>query len=290
MGSSADTSAGERLNPYAARMRIFLGTFVALTILTIALFFELAHWNSRSLITAFDVGQGDAIMVSHGGYQVLVDGGPDGTVLSALGNSMPFFDRTIDLLVLSHPHMDHLQSFPELLRRYRVAAVLMTGADYPNSRYEEFLTLLAESNTHIIVADPDETITVGPITVDVLWPPPTSFGMPMNDVNNDSVAMRITTQNGKSILCTGDMEKEEEQAMLQAGINLSADILKVAHHGSRTSSSTGFLLAVRPSLAIVSVGKNNSYGLPDEDVLARYATLGIQLRMTMEEGDIKIPL
>lgn len=251
---------------------------------------ETAAWTAPPTLRMFDVGQGDGILLSAGGTQILIDGGPDGSILSHLGSAMPFFDRTIDLLVLSHPHLDHLQSFPELLRRYRVRAVLMTGVDYANPRYEEFLTLLADERSRLFVADPEEDLTVGPFDIDVLWPPPHSFGVPMNDVNDDSVALRVTAPNGTTMLFTGDMELGEERNILQAGVDVRADILKVAHHGSRTSSSTGFLLAVRPSLAIASVAKDNSYGLPDEDVIARYAALGIPLKMTMDEGTIRILL
>lgn len=250
---------------------------------------ETAAWTSGPRLTVFDVGQGDAVLLSHGGYQILVDGGPDGAILSHLGDAMPFFDRTIDLLVLSHPHMDHLQSFPELLRRYRIATILMTGVDYANPRYEEFLTLLQDEGSRIVIADPDTDLMVGDMFVDVLWPPPESFGVPMKDVNDNSVLLRASVANGKSVLLTGDMEEKEEMAVLQAGVDVDADILKVSHHGSRTSSSTGFLLAVNPSLAIVSVAAENSYGLPDEDVIARYAALGIPLRMTMGEGTIVVP-
>ncbi len=271
-------------------VRTFIVCVALLAVLFAALWIEIIRWTLGATFFAFDVGQGDAVLVQQGGYQILVDGGPDGTVLSALGETMPFFDRTIDLLVLSHPHMDHLQSFPELLRRYRVAAVLMTGVDYANPRYEEFLTLLQGEGSRIVVADPDDDLAVGPLSVDVLWPPATSFGVPMKNVNDDSVALRVTAPGGKSVLLTGDMEKKEELAMLEAGVDVSADVLKVAHHGSRTSSSTGFLLAVRPSVAVASVAKENSYGLPDEDVIARYEDLGIPLRMTMEEGTVEIPL
>lgn len=270
--------------------RVQLFTIGGLGVLLTALTWELVLWTRPPTLYLFDVGQGDGILLANGGHQVVIDGGPDGSMLSHLGHAMPFFDRTIDLVVLSHPHLDHLQSFPELLRRYRVRAVLMTGVDYANPRYREFLELLADEGAAVIAADPATDLAVGALRLDVLWPPPGSFGRPMKDVNDNSVALRAGVDGGASVLLTGDMEKAQELAMLQAGIDLRADILKVAHHGSRTSSSTGFLLAVAPDLAIASVAKENSYGLPDEDVVARFAALGIPLRMTMEEGTIAIPL
>lgn len=271
-------------------MRFFIGALCAFAIVTIVLCIEIVVWLGPPMLRLFDVGQGDVIMLSHGGTQIIIDGGPDGSILSHLGSTMPFFDRTIDLLVLSHPHMDHLHSFPELLRRYRIASVLMTGVDYFNPRYEEFLTLLQHEGARIVVADPDIDLLVGDFSVDVLWPPPDFFGVPMRDVNDNSVLLRVGIANGRSVLLTGDMEAGEELDVLRAGIDVSADILKVAHHGSRTSSSMGFLLAVRPSLAVASVATENRYGLPDEDVIARYASLGIPLRMTSEEGTIEVPL
>jgi len=251
---------------------------------------EILAWTAPPTLSVFDVGQGDGILLSAGGHQILVDGGPDGSLLSRLGHAMPFFDRRIDLLVLSHPHLDHLHAFPELLRRYRVDAVLFTGVDYASPRYEEFLELLAEERARVLVADPDADLTVGPFAVDVLWPPPGYFGVPMKDVNDNSTALRVSVADGKSVLLTGDMEERQEGEMLRAGVDVSADILKVAHHGSRTSSSTGFLLAANPSLAVASVAAENSYGLPDEDILARYASLGIPLRLTKDEGTIVVPL
>lgn len=270
------------------RVRPILAGF--LFVAAAALARECVAWTRPPTLFAFDVGQGDGLLFQAGGTQIVVDGGPDGSMLSHLGSAMPFFDRRVDLLVLSHPHMDHLQSFPELLRRYRVGAVLMTGVDYGNPRYEEFLTLLADEGARLLVADPEQDLAVGPFHVDVLWPPPRSFGVPMKDVNDDSVALRVTAPGGKTVLLTGDMEVGEEREMLRAGVDVRANILKVAHHGSRTSSSTGFLLAVDPVLAVASVARDNSYGLPDEDVIARYTALGMPLRMTMDEGTIEVSL
>jgi competence protein ComEC len=251
---------------------------------------ETAAWMTPATLHVFDVGQGDGILISSGGYQIVVDGGPDGSILSHLGNTMPFFDRTIELLVLSHPDMDHIGGFPELIRRYRIGSVLFTGVDKAQPRYEEFLGLLAEERARIIVADPTKDVVVGNIVLDVLWPPPEYFGVPMQEVNENSVAVRVRGPNGTTILLTGDMGEKEESEMLQAGVDVSADILKVAHHGSRTSSSTGFLLAVRPSLALVSAGRDNSFGHPHADVMTRFAALGIPVRATNDEGTILITL
>lgn len=240
----------------------------------------------------FDVGQGDgALLVSPSGRQIVIDGGLDFAELEGLGKTMPFFDRSIDLLVLSHPQLDHLRSFPELLRRYRIGAVLLTGVVYHLPHYEEFLALLKEQKIPIIVADPRRDLDLGDgLTLDVLWPPPVLFGKTLKaDINNSSIALRARYHD-HCILFTGDMEKREEDAILASGAELRCDVLKVAHHGSKTSTSSKFLAAVQPQLAVISVGKGNRYGHPSPEVLARLKTFHIPVRRTDEEGEIVVRL
>lgn len=234
----------------------------------------------------FDVGQGDGLLlVSPSGKQIVLDGGPDLSMLRHLGKELPFFDRTIELLVLSHPHYDHLAAFPEILKRYKVERVLITGTRYDSHAYESFLSLVRRENAQVTLADPAGDIDMGDgLKLDVLWPREGLLGK-SGDANNTSVVVRAAFGSG-SILFTGDMEVPEEEDVLQSGQDIRADILKVAHHGSKTSSSTGFLLAVDPELALVSVAKVNTYGHPSPSVVERLKHFGIETRMTMEEGTI----
>lgn len=245
--------------------------------------------RGRFVVHFLDVGQGDgALLVSPSGKQILIDGGPDFSALEGLGRTMPFFDRSIDLLVLSHPQLDHMRAFPEILRRYAVRGVLMTGVLYDLPQYEEFLALLKEKRTPLIIADPGKDLAMGDgLTLDILWPPPALFGKAMKEVNNSSIALRALF-GPHTVLFTGDMEESEEWEILASGADVRADVIKVPHHGSRTSSSTGFLLEVQPSLAVISVGRDNRYGHPHKDVLARYASLGIPVRTTAQEGRITL--
>ncbi len=264
----------------------FISGILALTLLLASREVYL-HAHGKTVIHFFDVGQGDsALIVSPSGKQILIDGGPDFSALEGLGTAMPFLDRTIDLLVLSHPQTDHLLSFPEVLRRYTVGAVLMTGVAYDLPRYEKFIALLKEQNIPVIIADPANDIDFGDgLTLDIAWPPPVLFGKKLKEVNNSSIVLRVLS--GKhSALFTGDMETSEENEMLRSGANLRADIIKVPHHGSKTSSSTGLLLAVRPQLAVILVGKDNTYGHPDKGIVDRYTRFGIPVRTTMGEGEI----
>lgn len=246
--------------------------------------------RSFATVHFFDVGQGDAALITGPkGEQIVIDGGPNLTLLEDLEATMPFNDRTIDLLVLSHPHQDHLFAFPELLRRYTVKNILATGMDFSLPRYREFLTLAAEKHVRLIEPDPKKDI-VWPdgLALDVIWPKDDLLGK-KGDANNTSVVLRVLY--GKdSVLFTGDAETPEEKAILASGADVRADILKVGHHGSRTSSSTGFLLAVKPTLGVVSVAAQNTYGLPNTDVLERLKNFGIKTHLTSLSGSLTVTL
>lgn len=250
----------------------------------------LASPRTETTVHFFDVGQGDAaLVVGPSGQQIVIDGGPNLGLLEHLERTMPFADRTIDMLVLSHPHQDHLFAFPEILKRYTVRHMLMTGMDFSLPRYRELLTLLKEKNVNVLLADPAKDIIFPDgLMLDVVWPRGNLLGQ-QGDANNTSVALRVLY--GKdSVLFTGDMEEPQEREMLSAGVDVSADILKVAHHGSRTSSSTGFLMAVKATQAVVSVAAQNSYKLPNQDVLDRLRNFGMTTHLTSLSGSLTVTL
>jgi len=236
-----------------------------------------------------DVGQGDSILLqSPSGKQVLVDGGPDHSVLESLGRLLPFFDRRIEFVIVTHPEADHITGLSAVLRHYDVGAILLTGIDHSSMRYDAFLRSLLTRDIPLISPDPIEDIDLGDgLIVDILWPSSKMLGSAVKNPNNTSIVLRALFGD-TSILLTGDIEEEAEMAILQRGDVVKANILKVPHHGSRTSSSTGFLLATKPSLAMISVGKNNSYGHPHREVLSRYRDLGIDLKTTAENGLISL--
>lgn len=243
-------------------------------------------------VHVLDVGQGDSIfIVGPAGQQIMVDGGPNLSALSEIGKQMSLFDRNIDLMVLTHPHLDHLYSLPEILRRYKVQTVLITGIAYSLGRYDEFLALLQAEGSSLVIADPARDIDMGNgLRLDVLWPPPIYFGKTMKgDMNDSSVVMKLI-YGEDSMLLTGDMEEVEENAVRSSGANIDADILKVAHHGSRSSTSTGFLLAVSPDIAIISAGKENKFGHPHLSLLDRLRHFGIPVQITANEGSIELEL
>lgn len=243
-------------------------------------------------ISILDVGQGDGMFVTGpAGQQVLIDGGPDLSALAELGRRMSFFDRHIDTLVLTHPHLDHVAAFPEILKRYHVDLVIMTGVVADAAPYREMLNILKEEQIAVMIADPAKDIDLGGgLMLDVLWPPPEYAGMePMKNLNDTSVVTMLRFGND-SMLLTGDMEEAEENELLASGEDLRADILKVGHHGSRSSTSTGFLLAIDPDLAVISAGRQNPFGHPHASTIARLKQFDVETHVTAWEGTIDLTM
>lgn len=270
--------------------RILFLLFAVNIILIIVL--AVSSYRRKFKIHFFDVGQGDAIYVrTVENYDILIDGGPDDTVLSKLGEAMPFYDREIDIVIVSHPHADHITGLLSVLQNYKVKNVYLSGASHTTYEYLELLRQLAKHpETRKVKVDHPITLRLGDETaLFFLYPDfdvaDTSAPQFTNsNLNNTSVVVKLT-HKGKSVLFTGDIEKEAEEYMLSKGIDVSGDVLKVAHQGSRTSSTETFLRAVYPRFAVISVGKN-VYGHPHPDTLDRLHFLNIRPLRTDEEGDI----
>jgi competence protein ComEC len=245
--------------------------------------------DGRTHVHFLDVGQGDSILIlSPSGKTILVDGGPDLSTLEHLGRLLAFSQKTIDLLILTHPDRDHLSAFPELLRRYSVRAILLTRAASEEwEEFPDFLALIEERQVPIILANPSRDIDMGDgLFFDVLWPPATPS---LSGANETSIVLRAITGSG-AVLLTGDIPAKEEATLLSLGSNVRATYLQLPHHGSDTSSSVNFLAAVRPRAAIISVGRNNPYGHPHPTILERLSSLGIPVRSTAMEGTISLVL
>lgn len=268
-------------------------------------------------VVFMDVGQGDAILLQNGTQQALIDGGPGMAVLARLGEEMPWFDRKIELLVLTHPERDHLEGLLHVLERYEVGAVLFPKVKHDTLMYGKWLDLLAEKEIPHRFAWAGQQVEMGDVRMTLLGPIPGKGGrgtMTTAKKNNASVMMRVDFQ-GLSFLLTGDAEKAVEGRLVNeygnsrvAGASLAAsstlgdrlrqtpsvfpaaglldvDILKAGHHGSNTSTHEQLIGAASPKAAVISVGKDNKFGHPRKEVLARLKEIPIW--RTDERGSVR---
>lgn len=263
---------------------------ISLVILTTCVwFFVLRPNNNPYLKVVFlDVGQGDAIYIeAPNGRQVLIDGGPDATLLSRLSKVMPFADRSIDMIIATHPDMDHIGGFPLLLDNYKVTSIIENGTISTTAISEsleekvikkKINKIIAKRGMHIVLDDKRN------IYFDILFPDRDVTNLESNEAS--IVGKLVYGEN--SFLFTGDASIYTENLIEwnEKDSALAADVLKLGHHGARTSTSILWLEKVNPSFAIVSAGKDNSYGHPHKELLDRLASLRIPFLSTIDKGNI----
>ena len=253
--------------------------------------FTLTAVLSRALcvltVAFLNVGQGDAVFIeAPNGNQVLYDAGqPSGAVLRALAGVMPFWDRSIDIAVFSHPDMDHIGGFLDVFDRYKVDVVLEPGASSANGVWGEAERRINERHIAHLLARKGMMIDLGAgVQADILYPDRDMANM---ETNSASIVMRIH-YGDTAFLVSGDLPKNlEEYEVAVYGERLQAQVLKLGHHGSHTSSSEAWLRAVDPDVAVASAGLRNRYGHPHEDVLALLDRLHIPHLITFNEGTIE---
>lgn len=244
-------------------------------------------------IDFFDVGQGDAIFVETGDdRQILIDGGPSNVILDKLGKELPFYDRYIDLIILTHPEYDHINGLIEVIKRYNIGAIITNGVVRDTNQYKEWIRTIQEKDIPTYIAQLGGQIDLGDnIKMDILYPFENLVGQQISKTNNTSIVGKLIYKNFE-LLLTGDIEKSVERKLLNSNINLKSDILKVPHHGSKTSSTEEFLRAVDSVLNIIQAGKDNKYGHPHQEVLDRMANpshpMGQVVFVTGRDGDIEI--
>ncbi|MGQ9500480.1 MAG: DNA internalization-related competence protein ComEC/Rec2 [Anaerolineae bacterium] len=248
-----------------------------------------AHFSlpdGRLHVTFLDVGQGDAILITTPrGSRILVDGGrAPSAVLAALGQRMPFWERTLDWVINTHPEADHLGGLIAVLERYRVKQVLMPPVEARSTLYTAWHSTLQRLGIRPIMGQSGMRIgTSDGVSIEVLHP----AGSPNDTRANDySLVLRITL-GSISFLLTGDITPEVERALLDQHLALRATVLKVPHHGSAISSSPAFLQAVQPRIVVLSVAANNELNLPAHRALQRYQQMGIPVMRTDQNGTIE---
>jgi len=215
--------------------------------------------------------------------QILIDGGPGSTVLEKLGKEMPFWDRTIDLVILTHPDFDHVSGLIEVLRRYQVENILWTGVLCETAECQEWQKLIKEEGANIYIAKAGQQIEGGGTSLNILYPLESLEDKEVSNTNNTSIVARLV-YGENSFLFTGDAYQSVEKKLT----NVDSDVLKVEHHGSKYSSSQEFIESVSPEIAVISVGQDNKYGHPAQETLAVLEKYDIRILRTDINSDIKI--
>ncbi len=268
------------------RKTIYLLTLSLLT-LSLILAAIICLQSSKELKIVFiDVGQGDSILISQGNKQILIDGGKDGKLLlEKLGRHIPFWDRKIEAVIETHPDADHIGGLIEIFRTYEISAVMKTNARSESQTFKALEEAVSVEGSQIVEAQVGQKIILSEDAQMEIIFPFEKINESSKDTNAGSVVARLV-YGENSFLLTGDLPGEQEKEILARGINITSDVLKVSHHGSKYSSSEDFLKEVGPRDAIVSVGKSNSYGHPNQEALQRIAKQGTKIFRTDELGDI----
>jgi len=265
-----------------------LGSLALAAILILIAIFSQSQSQYLKVIV-HDIGQGDAIFIeTPEKYQILIDGGPDSSILAKLGKDLPFYDRSLDLVILTHPHDDHVTGLIDVLKRYDVEQILYTGVSHTAPNYIKWLEIIKDKGVPLEIAQSGQIIKLGETSeLYILYPFEDLTGEKVKNLNNTSILCRLI-YDSTSFLFTGDAEKEEEQDLIDHNIYLKSDVLKVGHHGSNTSSTENFLKAVSPEIGVISAGKDNRFGHPSDKLLERLENNGIKIYRTDKNGDIEI--
>lgn len=246
-------------------MKIFRLTLVLMIALTFA--FIWLRPDDRLHLVFCDVGQGDATIVIYGSFQALIDtGGNEEKILACLAEHLPFWDRKIELVIVSHDQKDHDGTLGVITRRYAVIRVIGSKS---------------------VAGD---EVSYKELYFDMLWPEKNTAGrgdQSENDANGESVVTQLSFKKFSGLF-TGDISEKEESALILRGVLSKISVLKVPHHGSKYSSSLPFLSMIDPIIAVVSVGAKNTYGHPAAEALSRIDAVGAKILRTDQRGTIEI--
>jgi len=276
----------ELWSKFSSRLEAKVLAGAAVILLVLAFFAWQSLPDGRLHVVFLDVGQGDAIFIqTPSGRQVLVDGGPSESVLlSQLGRQMPFWDRTLDVMVLTHPDTDHVTGLVGVLERYQVDTVIFREVGHESEVYEYWLQLLQAEGAMIYRGETGLHVTLDEgLEMVVLHPGMELVGGSARSTNNNSIVTRLT-YGQVSMLLPGDIEAQVEHRLVVEGAPLASTVLKAAHHGSCTSTTVEFLDAVNPAVVVISVGEDNDFGHPCAEVLERLELALSVDRMSEVEG------
>ncbi len=264
--------------------------FFVLTIINLIvwiLFFSIT--NKSFSISFLNVGNGDGILIeTPDDFRIVIDGGPSDKILSKIGLSRPLSKKEIDLLILTHPHEDHVFGALEIVKNYQVKKIVTSGVVYTNPSYLSLLEEIKNKNIPHQVAFNGQVYKLGDLEIKIIYPFSDISGKKVANLNDSSLVFKI--RYGKfSALFLGDIEEKAGLEILKQGINLKADVVKVSHQGAKNGAQNlpFFLERISPKLAIISVGENR-FGHPSQKTLERLNNLNVKVLRTDKDGDITI--
>lgn len=263
-----------------------IATLLGVAVISWLPFLQPKITSCECLVVSFlDVGQGDAILIeTPDGFEMLIDGGPNAAVLRELSKERSFFDREIDVVVTTHPDLDHIGGLVDVLKRYKVQTILRTENKNDKSAAEAFAAAEEKENAEEILADAGQVLQLGASTTIQIFSP--TGDERQWESNASSIVLRVVYGN-TSFMFTGDAPQEIEDYLVKTyGAQLDSDVLKLGHHGSKTSSSDAWLDTVTPQHVVVSAGLDNKYGHPHQDVMQRVFARNIQTSHTGTDGTI----
>ncbi len=243
--------------------------------------------NQKLQVAFFDVGQGDAILISQGSRQILIDGGPSGQkLMEKLGEYIPFWDREIEVIISTHPDADHISGLVDALKNYTVDQSIESGVKSQSQVFGTFEKIIEEKKIEKQIAARGMKIKISDeAELEIFHPESSAENIPEKDTNSASVTAKLVFGEN-SFLFAGDLPMNMENQLMNDDLPLSANVLKVSHHGSKSATSAQFLKIVNPQEAIISVGKNNRYGHPTAETLERLSVKNIKILRTDESGDV----
>jgi len=261
----------------------YIYSFLILVLLTLLLIFISVPDNNLHII-ACNVGEGDTILIIYKSTEILVDGGPDNKVLNCLSKFIPFWDKDIELVISTHPDADHSTGLIDVLKSYRVKSFAITAVDSGTKTYELLKKVLGGEGINIIKPYTGMKLGNSLIQLDVVHPP---IGFETTKGTNDYSTTFILHYKNFSGLFPGDLD-DNDINLVSTSMIPKVNYLKVPHHGSKNGLSQALLDASDPQIAVISVGKNNSYGHPNKEILNMLEAKGVKIERTDEVGDIEV--
>lgn len=265
--------------------------FLGGSLLAVFLLFSLMQLpDGRLHLKIYDVGQGDAIFIkTPKGNRLLVDGGPGDLVIEPLSWDLPLFDRSLDLVLLTHPHADHVGGLTEVLRRFKAKNIVFSAVDVKTATFRSFLDEAARQGREgakVSAVKKGDRILIGGVTLNILWPE-NEEPVNVNNENNLSIVSQLNFGNF-NVFLPGDQEKDEFGRMAGKTKMEAVEVLKVAHHGSKNGLDRRVLETLRPQIGVISAGRGNKYGHPSPETINLLDDFSAKIYRTDVVGTVEI--